>query len=68
MAFPKRCAQCGSEDYRFPENTDEDDNIYCSACNAVVGNKKELAQEELDNEGEGDHQVETLLRSLTGKK
>ncbi|MBE0465474.1 hypothetical protein ACT3R7_06770 [Halomonas sp. AOP43-A1-21] len=68
MAFPKRCAQCGSEDFRFPGNTDEDETIYCNSCNAVVGDKKELAKEEVDDEGEGDHQVESLLRSLSGKK
>ncbi|WP_018916168.1 hypothetical protein [Vreelandella zhanjiangensis] len=68
MAFPKRCAQCGSEDFRFPDNTDENETIYCNSCNAVVGDKKELAKEEVDDEGEGDHQVESLLRSLSGKK
>ncbi|PRY65579.1 hypothetical protein B0H98_102103 [Vreelandella songnenensis] len=67
MAFPKTCTQCGSEDLRIPGDSEEDQNIYCNSCNAVVGDKKKLAKE-IEDEGEGDHQVEKLLKSLSGKE
>lgn len=66
MAFPEKCTQCGSEDLHIPSNSDEDQNIYCNSCHAVLGDKKKLAKD-IEDEGEGDHQVEKLLRTLSSK-
>ena len=66
MAFPEKCTQCGSKDLRIPSNSDEDQNIYCNSCNALLGDKKTLSKE-IEDEGEGDHQVEKVLRSLSSK-
>ncbi|MBZ5487836.1 hypothetical protein HW452_09890 [Halomonas aquamarina] len=68
MAILEKCTECGSEDLHIPEEGEKDQSIYCNACNAVLGNREKLIKKEKEDEGEGDHQVEKLLRGLSGKE
>ena len=59
-----RCEDCGSVRAICPEPHEEDQNVYCAECKALLGSKEEIDQRMAELEQHDASRVDSMLRNF----